>query len=77
MTFDEFEERVRKSFDEDLLAFSQERRDSYFNGEEAQEYLHREYEQHLQSLKDGEITERIFREGVAISCGYCLSLMFE
>ena len=77
MTFDEFEERVRKTYDENLLAFSQEMRDRYFYGEEAQEVLHSEYEWHLQRLKDGEITERIFREGVAISCGYCLSLMFE
>ena len=77
MTFDEFVKIVRKNYDENLLAFSKERRDNYFNGEEAKEYIQHEYTRGTNRFKNGEITEKVLREGIAPTVGYCLSMMCD
>ena len=77
VSFEQFSKEVRKHYDSMLRGFTKERRNSYFEGEEAQSYLKSEYEKNLAEFKKGEITEKEFLGGGASSTGFCLSYMCD
>ena len=73
----QYTENVRKVYDRNLLAFTEERKDGYFNDKEAQKYLESCYKTDMEMYKKGEITKRQFLEGGANAVGYCLALMCD
>ena len=76
MDYEKFIKLVKEKYDKMLEREDEEEREEYFNSEEAQEAIKESYDIAKKKLKEGEITERIFENGVVDSLVYCLYMMY-
>ena len=77
VTLDEFKQEVIDTFKRQWPNLSQKRVDDYFQSSEAKNHISNCYEEDLKKYLNGEIAREVFRVGCAVSCGYCLSLMYD
>ena len=75
ISYEEYRAIVVRNFKESRRSLSDEEVESYFE-REGNEITRARYEDDVESLKEGEITERILENGCTSSVAYCLSLMY-
>lgn len=75
-TLEEFTKAVREDFCQHWATLTDEQVDEYLNGEEAQKEINRRYKSAVLRYNRGEISDLQFKESIASSVGYCLSLMY-
>lgn len=76
ITFDEFRELVKANFAKDMDDLSAEEIEEYLNDEESIEVMRHEYDMSAEQLKNGEITEQIFRNGSVSAAASTLELLY-
>ena len=75
ITYEEYRAIVVEQFRYYWKDLSDEEVEAYFE-REGNEVTRARYEDEVESLKEGEITERILEEYCPASVAYCLSLMY-
>lgn len=75
-TFAEFRTEVKNNFVDGWPNLSDEEVEEYLNSEEAVREIRREYNESVEELKTGKITERQFLVGAASAVGNCLVYMY-
>ena len=75
ISYEEYRAIVVRDFKEMRSYLSDEEVEAYFE-REGNEVTRARYEDDVESLKEGEITERILEKGCPESVAYCLSLMY-
>ncbi|MCD8287072.1 MAG: hypothetical protein LUD50_07610 [Clostridia bacterium] len=76
-TLEEFTQIVKEYFECYYGSISEAALDRYFESDEARRVVGNRYKEHLEDLKNGEITTKIFRIGCAAAVGDCLAFMYE
>lgn len=75
LSFEKFSKKAYDLYKSQLTAFTKKEVDEYFYGEEAQETLKESYLSAVNKTLHGD--EGDVTEARALSCGACLSLMFN
>ncbi|MBS6028543.1 MAG: hypothetical protein KH813_03875 [Negativicoccus succinicivorans] len=75
ISYEEYRAIVVRSFKESRRSLSDEEVEAYFE-REGNEITRARYEDDVESLKEGKITERVLERGCPASVAYCLSLMY-
>ena len=75
ISYEEYRAIVMREFKKLWGPLSDEEVEAYFE-REGNEITRARYEDDVESLKEGEITERILEKGCPESVAYCLSLMY-
>lgn len=76
ITYEEFKALVRESLAKDMKKLTTEQLEEYINGEEAEEVIKNRYDLSIIQFENGEITEKIFRNGNVSAVAYCLYMLY-
>lgn len=75
ISYEEYRAIVVRNFKESRRSLNDEEVEAYFE-REGNEVTRSRYEDDVESLKEGKITERVLEIGCPASAAYCLSLMY-